>query len=145
MHARIFGRPAYLSGSCTKIMHAVRESFSLITPCISKCYLHRKLTNRKVSKDELKKLWIKKYELQAYIDMITSRLGINYYLRLLVIDQKKNFLGGNWKGFAASNCNDFPSLISPFISGRESQNKVSLARITLVNEPDKYGRTTIAV
>ena len=28
----------YLSGSCTKIMHAVRESFSLITPCISKCY-----------------------------------------------------------------------------------------------------------
>ena len=46
----------YLSGSCTKIMHAVLESFSLITPCISKCYLHRKLTNRKVSKDELKKL-----------------------------------------------------------------------------------------
>ena len=52
--------------------------------------------------------------------MITSRLGINYYLRHLVIGQKKNFLGGNWKGFAASNCNDFPSLISPFISGRES-------------------------
>ena len=46
----------YLSGSCTKIMHTVRESFSLITPCISKCCLHRKLTNRKVSKDELKKL-----------------------------------------------------------------------------------------
>ena len=46
----------YLSGSCTKIMHAVRESFSLITPCISKCCLHRKLTNRKVNKDELKKL-----------------------------------------------------------------------------------------
>ena len=56
--------------------------------------------------------------------MITSRLGINYYyLRHLVIGQKKNFLGGNWKGFAASNCNDFPSLISPFISGRESQNE----------------------
>ena len=55
--------------------------------------------------------------------MITSRLGINYYLRHLVIGQKNNFLGGNWKGFAASNCNDFPSLISPFISGRESQNE----------------------
>ena len=48
---------------------------------------------------------------------------LNYYLRHLVIGQKKNFLGGNWKGFAASNCNDFPSLISPFISGRESQNE----------------------
>ena len=55
--------------------------------------------------------------------MITSRLGINYYLRHLVIGQKKNFLGENWKGFAAGNCNDFPSLISPFISGRESQNE----------------------
>ena len=55
--------------------------------------------------------------------MITSRLGINYYLRHLVIGQIKNFLGGNWKGFAASNCNGFPSLISPFISGRESQNE----------------------
>ena len=59
-HFRVFYKAIvvlpYLSGSCTKIMHAVRESFSLITPCISKCCLHRKLTNRKVSKDELKKL-----------------------------------------------------------------------------------------
>ena len=79
--------------------------------------------------------------------MITSRLGINYYLRHLVIGQKNNFLGGPEIGkvlLLATATIFQASLVLSSPVGKVKM-KVSLARITLVNEQDKYGRTTIAV